>query len=65
VKQAKDHLKSIKHVIYVIKENKSYDQVLGDLAGANGDPSVTLFGEKITPTSTPLEAVHHIRQLLL
>ena len=49
IKTALSHLKQIKHVIYVIKENKSYDQVLGDLAGANGDPSTTLFGEQVTP----------------
>jgi len=49
IREANEHLKSIHHVIYVIKENKSYDQVLGDLKGANGDPSVTIFGEKITP----------------
>jgi YVTN family beta-propeller protein len=42
--------KHIKHVIYVIKENRTYDQVLGDLAnGANGDPSLTMFGESTTP----------------
>ncbi len=39
----------IKHVIYVIKENRSYDQVLGDIPGANGDPKLTAFGERITP----------------
>ena len=39
----------IKHVLYLIKENRSYDQVLGDVAGADGDPSLTIFGEKITP----------------
>jgi YVTN family beta-propeller protein len=45
----------IKHVIYVIKENRTYDQVLGDLKDAagkpvgNGDPSLTMFGEKVTP----------------
>ncbi|MDQ2679688.1 MAG: hypothetical protein M3Y21_01505 [Candidatus Eremiobacteraeota bacterium] len=39
----------IKHVIYIIKENRSYDQVLGDLAHANGDPNLVWFGEKITP----------------
>jgi YVTN family beta-propeller protein len=39
----------IKHVIYVIKENRSYDQVLGDVAGADGDPSLVLFGDKVTP----------------
>jgi DNA-binding beta-propeller fold protein YncE len=42
----RDH---IKHVIYIMKENRSYDQILGDLAGANGDPRLTLFPEKITP----------------
>lgn len=39
----------IKHVIYVIKENRTYDQVLGDLHGGNGDPSLTLFPEAVTP----------------
>ena len=39
----------IKHVIYVIKENRTYDQVLGDLAGADGDPRLTLFPQRITP----------------
>jgi DNA-binding beta-propeller fold protein YncE len=39
----------IKHVIYVIKENRSYDQVLGDLAVGNGDPRLTLFGAAIAP----------------
>jgi DNA-binding beta-propeller fold protein YncE len=39
----------IKHVIYVVKENRSYDQVLGDLEKGNGDPSLTLFPEAMTP----------------
>ncbi len=39
----------IRHVIYVIKENRSYDQVLGDVRGADGDPSLTMFGQAITP----------------
>jgi YVTN family beta-propeller protein len=39
----------IKHVIYVIKENRTYDQVFGDLPQGNGDPSVCMFGKKITP----------------
>lgn len=39
----------IKHIIYIIKENRTYDQVLGDIAGANGDPKLTMFGEAITP----------------
>ncbi len=41
--------KKIKHVIYIIKENRTYDQVLGDLPVGNGDPSLTEFGQAITP----------------
>ncbi len=44
----------IKHVIYIIKENRTYDQVLGDVAAGNGDASLTLFGEKITPNQHAL-----------
>jgi YVTN family beta-propeller protein len=40
----------IKHVIYIVKENRTFDQILGDLKnGSNGDPSLTLFGKQITP----------------
>ncbi|HMC98747.1 MAG TPA: glutaminyl-peptide cyclotransferase, partial [Ferruginibacter sp.] len=39
----------IKHVFYIIKENRTYDQVLGDVKGGNGDTSLLLFGEKYTP----------------
>jgi YVTN family beta-propeller protein len=39
----------IKHIFYVIKENRTYDQVLGDIPGGNGDPKLVLFGENITP----------------
>lgn len=39
----------IKHVFYIIKENRTYDQVLGDMKEGNGDPSLVLFGEKVTP----------------
>ena len=38
-----------KHVIYIIKENRAYDQVLGDLKGGNGDASLTMFGAEVTP----------------
>lgn len=38
-----------KHVVYVIKENRTYDQVLGDMARGNGDPSLCIFGERVTP----------------
>jgi hypothetical protein len=44
----------IHHVIYIIKENRTYDQVFGDLAGANGDPSLTIYGEEITPNQHSL-----------
>jgi YVTN family beta-propeller protein len=39
----------IKHVIYIVKENRTYDQILGDLDRGNGDPSLALFGEATTP----------------
>jgi hypothetical protein len=39
----------IKHVFYIIKENRTYDQVLADVKGGNGDTSLLLFGKKITP----------------
>ena len=39
----------IKHIIYIIKENRSYDQVLGDLGRGNGDPGLVDFGYSVTP----------------
>ena len=42
----------IRHVFYIIKENRTYDQVLGDLGRGNGDPNLTLFGEARAP-------IHH------
>ncbi len=39
----------VKHVIYILKENRTYDQILGDLGRGNGDPNLTLFGQAITP----------------
>ena len=42
----------IKHVFYIIKENRTYDQVLGDLRRGNGDPKLTIFGRDISP-------IHH------
>ncbi len=49
----------IKHVIYIIKENRTYDQVFGDLAVdgkrvGNGDPSLTMYGTAITPNQHKL-----------
>ncbi len=43
-----------KHVLYIIKENRTYDQILGDMKTGNGDPSLTLFGEKVTPNQHKL-----------
>ncbi len=39
----------IKHVFYIIKENRTYDQVLGDMPNGNGDTSLCIFGQRITP----------------
>lgn len=39
----------IKYVFYIIKENRTYDQILGDVAKGNGDPSLCLFPERVTP----------------
>lgn len=44
----------IKHVIYVIKENRTYDQVLGDMKEGNGDPNLCIFGEDVTPNQHAL-----------
>jgi hypothetical protein len=50
----------IKHCIYVIKENRTYDQVFGDVKEGNGDPNLCLFGQAVTPN-------HHklVRQFVL
>ncbi|MBV9989500.1 MAG: beta-propeller fold lactonase family protein [Chitinophagaceae bacterium] len=39
----------IKYVFYIVKENRTYDQVLGDMKEGNGDPRLVLFGENVTP----------------
>ena len=39
----------IRYVVYIIKENRTYDQVLGDMREGNGDPSLCLFPERVTP----------------
>ncbi len=44
----------IKHVFYVIRENRTYDQVLGDLQEGNGDPKLALFGGNVTPNAHAL-----------
>jgi len=45
---------AIEHVVYVIKENRTYDQVFGDLAQANGDPNLCVFGRAVTPNQHAL-----------
>jgi YVTN family beta-propeller protein len=50
----KDVFPKIKHIVYIIRENRTYDQVFGDLGTGNGDPKLVLFGEKITPNAHAL-----------
>ncbi|MFE1197400.1 alkaline phosphatase family protein [Streptomyces olivaceoviridis] len=45
---------TIKHVFLIVKENRTYDQVLGDVSQGNGDPSLTQFGENVTPNQHAL-----------
>jgi DNA-binding beta-propeller fold protein YncE len=49
-----------KHVVYIIKENRTYDQVLGDIRNGNGDPALCTFGEMVTPNQHKL-----VRQFVL
>src|SRR5262249_61298215 len=44
----------IKHVFYVIRENRTYDSILGDMRQGNGDPTLTLFGAAVTPNAHSL-----------
>src|SRR6266567_1058279 len=46
----------IKHVIYVVKENRTYDQEFGSLGKGNGDPTLDLFGDESAPNSRALES---------
>ena len=46
----------IQHVVYIIKENRTYDQILGDLPFGNGDPALAEFGAAVTPN------LHHFAQ---
>jgi YVTN family beta-propeller protein len=45
----------IKHIIYVVKENRTYDQEFGSLGKGNGDPSLNLFGDEAAPNARELE----------
>ncbi|MGH9827714.1 MAG: bifunctional YncE family protein/alkaline phosphatase family protein, partial [Blastocatellia bacterium] len=51
VRIQKEVFSKIKHVVYVIRENRTYDQVFGDLGKGNGDPKLTFFGEQVTPNA--------------
>jgi DNA-binding beta-propeller fold protein YncE len=44
----------IRHVIYILKENRTYDQILGDLPVGDGDPSLTMYGAEVTPNQHKL-----------
>ncbi|OAT80870.1 alkaline phosphatase family protein [Desulfotomaculum copahuensis] len=44
----------IKHIFFIVRENRTYDQILGDLSRANGDPSLVLFGRDVTPNAHKL-----------
>jgi DNA-binding beta-propeller fold protein YncE len=44
----------IKHVIYIVKENRTYDQILGDVPHADGDPAIVMFGANVTPNQHAL-----------
>jgi hypothetical protein len=44
----------IRHVIYVVKENRTFDQILGDFKGAKGDPDLVVFGEDAAPNHRKL-----------
>ena len=44
----------IRHVIYILKENRTYDQIFGDMKEGNGDPSLVIYGEAITPNQHAL-----------
>lgn len=46
----------IAHVFFILKENRSYDQVLGDVASGNGDPALAWFGAKVTPNEHAIAA---------
>jgi DNA-binding beta-propeller fold protein YncE len=45
---------TIEHIVYIVKENRTYDQVLGDLGRGNGDPSFAIYGAEVTPNQHKL-----------
>jgi DNA-binding beta-propeller fold protein YncE len=59
VAAATSAMKNIKHVVYIVKENRTYDQVFGDMAKGNGDNDLVMFGEAVTPNIHAL-ADHYV-----
>ena len=49
----------IKHVFVIIRENRTYDQILGDVAGGNGEPSLAVFGDGVAAGGTPVTPNAH------
>ncbi len=50
----RDVFPKIRHILYIIRENRTYDQVFGDLGVGNGDPKLVLFGRQVTPNAHAL-----------
>src|SRR5256712_316627 len=46
-----DRPSQVKHVVYIIRENRTYDQVFGDVRAGNGDPSLAIFNDSVTPNA--------------
>ena len=61
VPAARNHPTPIEHIVLIVKENKTYDCVLGDLGVGDGDPKLAMFGEKVTPNLHALarKYAHH------
>src|SRR5438128_6425511 len=49
--RASDRPTEVKHVVYIIRENRTYDQVFGDVRAGNGDPSLAIFNDSVTPNA--------------
>ncbi|HZH39945.1 MAG TPA: bifunctional YncE family protein/alkaline phosphatase family protein [Gemmatimonadales bacterium] len=54
LRQAPPDLPGVHHVVYVIRENRTYDQVLGDIKRGNGDPKLAIFNDSVTPNAHAL-----------
>ena len=49
--QPSDRPTQVKHIVYVIRENRTYDQVFGDVAEGNGDAALAIFNDSVTPNA--------------